>query len=579
MTALGTASIKSYADYEQLAGGVETLYGATISSVEEYVEKTGASLLVAEKQFERYQNREKEVLEDAANAYKFAGMSANEYMETVNGFAASLTNSLGEYEGSAGTYAKNIVTDMADNANKMGTSMESIQNAYSGFAKGNFTMLDNLKLGYGGTKEEMERLLQRAAELEGVEAFDINNFADITDAIHIIQEEMGITGTTAKEASLTISGSANAMSAAWSNLLTGLADENADIDSLIDNLVDSVAIFGENIMPRVEQVIQGIGELIERLLPVIVDRIPGIVSGILPDLVNAGVDMIVSLVDGMQENLPVLMSAGGDILSTLIDGIVTVLPSLATMAYKLIEQFAVWLTSRETLRNIINAGIELIIWLANALLDAIPKLIDAVPVIITNLVIAVIDNLPLLLEAAIGILGAIAKFLVENVPKLLDSVPIIFEHLVNAFFEMDWAQIGSNIIDGIWNGISAGWNWLVSKVKQVAGSLFGAAQEELDIHSPSGKFKWLGEMCVAGFEEGTEDLMDPQEMTRNIDASISTARMNMSSGYAQSGKDQYQIENKVHVHLEGDAKGVFKLVRNENNNIIRSTGVNPLLDC
>ena len=574
MTALGTASVKSYADYEQLVGGVETLYGATISSVEEYAEKTGASLLVAEKQFERYQNREKEVLEDAANAYKFAGMSANEYMETVNGFAASLTNSLGEYEGSAGTYAKNIVTDMADNANKMGTSMESIQNAYSGFAKGNFTMLDNLKLGYGGTKEEMERLLQRAAELEGVEAFDINNFADITDAIHIIQEEMGITGTTAKEASLTISGSANAMSAAWSNLLTGLADENADIDILIDNLVDSVATFGENIMPRVEKVLEGIGQLIEKMLPVIVDKIPDIVSDVLPDLVNSGVDMVVSLVEGIQENLPELLSAGGEILFTLINGIITILPSLATIAYELIAQFAAWVTSPETLSNIINAGIKLILWLANALLEALPQLIDAIPVIITNLVVAIIDNLPLLLEAAIEILGKLAQFLVENIPKLLDSIPIIFEHLVTAFLEMDWAQIGSDIIDGIWNGISAGWDWLVGKVKEVAGSLFGAAQDELDIHSPSRKFKWLGEMCTAGFEEGTEDLMNADSMAKNINASLSTVQRSVahsgtstSNGvdYGSLGAELRDALSNVAVCMDGEPVGklVSPTVQNE----------------
>ena len=494
----------------------------------EFAVKTERTVVEAMDEYNMLMEAQNLVLENSSKAYETAGLSANEYMETVTSFAASLKQST-ENEIEAAKAADQAVVDMADNANKMGTSMESIQNAYQGFAKQNYTMLDNLKLGYGGTKEEMQRLLADAEKITGTK-YDLGNLSDVYEAIHVIQTELGITGTTAKEASTTISGSANAMSAAWSNLLTGLADENADIDSLIDNLVDSVATFGENIMPRVEKVLEGIGQLIEKMLPIIVDKIPDIVSDVLPDLVKSGVEMVISLVEGIQENLPELLSAGGEILSSLINGIITILPSLASIAYELIAQFATWVTSPETLSNIINAGIKLILWLASALLEALPQLIDAIPVIITNLVVAIIDNLPLLLEAAIEILGKLAQFLVENVPKLLNAVPIIFDHLITTFLEMDWAQIGSNIIDGIWNGISAGWDWLVGKVKEVAGSLFGAAQDELDIHSPSRKFKWLGEMCVAGFDEGTEDLMSSDNMTKNINASLSTARMGIAGG-------------------------------------------------
>lgn len=258
----GTACVNMYADYEQLVGGVETLFGATMTSAEEYAERTGASLIVAERQFERYQQRAEQVLQDADEAYLFAGMSANEYMETVNGFAASLIGSLGEYQGSAGKYARNIVTDMADNANKMGTSMEMIQNAYNGFAKGNFTMLDNLKLGYGGTKEEMERLLATAAEIEGVGAFDINSFADITDAIHIIQDSMGITGTTAKEASETIAGSFASMKSAWTNFLTGLGKEDVDMSELFEKLTESIETYAENLIPTIQRIVGNIGDLV-----------------------------------------------------------------------------------------------------------------------------------------------------------------------------------------------------------------------------------------------------------------------------------------------------------------------------
>ncbi|MCQ2399750.1 MAG: PblA, partial [Clostridia bacterium] len=206
--ALVKGALDSYAEYEQLVGGVDTLFKDSSKTVQEY----------------------------ANNAYKTAGMSANEYMEK------------------ASEYADRAITDMSDNANKMGTSIESIQNAYGGFAKGNFTMLDNLKLGYGGTKEEMQRLLTDATKLSGVE-YDLNSYADVVDAIHVVQTELGITGTTAKEASTTIQGSIASMQGAWANLLTGLADENADIDGLIDNLITSVTTVIGNVLPRIKVII------------------------------------------------------------------------------------------------------------------------------------------------------------------------------------------------------------------------------------------------------------------------------------------------------------------------------------
>ena len=220
VAALTKSAVESYADYEQLVGGVETLFKDSAGIVQEY----------------------------AANAFQTAGLSANDYMETVTGFSASLLQSVGGDTEEAARIADQAITDMADNANKMGSSIESIQNAYQGFAKQNYTMLDNLKLGYGGTKQEMERLLADAEKLSGVH-YDISNLNDVYEAIHVVQGELGITGTTAEEASTTIQGSAAAMKAAWQNMLTGIADENADFDGLINNLVESVATFGENILP------------------------------------------------------------------------------------------------------------------------------------------------------------------------------------------------------------------------------------------------------------------------------------------------------------------------------------------
>ena len=227
IAALTKASVENYAEYEQLVGGVDTLFKQASDTVQQY----------------------------AANAYKTAGMSANEYMNTVTSFSASLIQSLGGDTEKAAVVADQAITDMSDNANKMGTSIDMIQNAYQGFAKQNFTMLDNLKLGYGGTKEEMERLLKDAQKISGIK-YDISSFADITEAIHVMQEEMGIAGTTAAEASETIEGSINSMKSAWSNLVTGLADENSDLDKLINNFVDSTATAAKNIIPRVEQTLR-----------------------------------------------------------------------------------------------------------------------------------------------------------------------------------------------------------------------------------------------------------------------------------------------------------------------------------
>lgn len=269
VTALTKSAVDAYAEYEQLVGGVETLYGQSYQSAEEYAAKTGSSLEFAQDVFAMYSEREQTVLDNAANAYKTAGMSANEYMETVNGFAASLTGSLGQYEWQAGHYADMIVTDMADNANKMGTDMTMIQNAYSGFAKGNFTMLDNLKLGYGGTQQEMDRLLRKAEEIEGYEvgAFDRNKFADVAEAIHIIQEEMGIFETTKNEAAATISGSLAMTKAAWENLLVGIADPSQDMSALTQNLIDSAVTAADNLVPRIGEIVGGIGSAIMELAP------------------------------------------------------------------------------------------------------------------------------------------------------------------------------------------------------------------------------------------------------------------------------------------------------------------------
>lgn len=345
ITALTTAAVNNYAEYEQLVGGVETLFKQSADTVMGYAE----------------------------NAYKTAGLSANEYMSTVTSFSASLLQSLGGDTEAAAKYADMAITDMSDNANKMGTSMEMIQNAYQGFAKQNYTMLDNLKLGYGGTKEEMQRLLDEAEKISGIE-YDISSYADIVDAIHVVQTEMGITGTTAKEASSTISGSIASMKSAWANLITGIADENADMEGLIGNFVDSIVTVGGNLLPRIEQIFLGIGTLIENLAPVIGEALPNLISSVLPSLLSAGFSLLMGLIDGIMDNLDALIEAAFQVIDMLLDGIIDNLPRIVTMGIELIGKLIVGIV--QAIPSLVSKVPELIGALAQGFVDFSGKVVE-----------------------------------------------------------------------------------------------------------------------------------------------------------------------------------------------------------
>ena len=320
VTALVSKSVGAFADYEQLTGGVETLFGAGGRSVEEYAQSVGKSVSDIQGKYDSLMSAQNVVLENANKAYMTAGMSANEYMDTVTGFSASLISSLGGDTNKAADYANSALVDMSDNANKMGTDMESIKNAYQGFAKQNYTMLDNLKLGYGGTQEEMKRLLSDAEKLTG-QRYDISSFADISQAIHAIQTQMDITGTTAKEASTTISGSWGSLKAAFENTLVGLTTGGEMFDQSLDALVDSAKTFGQNVIPAITGALSGVGSLIESLAPVIVAELPSMVSDILPHLVSA----TKSLVTGLISQLPALGKAVLDAIPSIFDGMTDVI--------------------------------------------------------------------------------------------------------------------------------------------------------------------------------------------------------------------------------------------------------------
>lgn len=302
--ALTKSAVENYGEYEQLVGGVETLFKDSAGTVEEY----------------------------ANNAYKTAGLSANEYMETVTSFSASLLQSMGNDTQAAAEKADRAITDMSDNANKMGTDMQSIQNAYQGFAKQNYTMLDNLKLGYGGTKEEMQRLIDDANALNAAQGnytnYTIESYADIVDAIHTVQTEMGITGTTALEASTTIEGSVSAMKAAWSNFVTGLGNDNANISELSAQLIESVGTVAENVLPVVETVLKNIAQAVQEDGPAMIEKFVSYAIEKLPEIISLGLQMVISLVKGLAQNIPQLVTSVLNMMATIVKTIWESLPDI-----------------------------------------------------------------------------------------------------------------------------------------------------------------------------------------------------------------------------------------------------------
>lgn len=442
VTGLTTLAVKQYAEYEQLVGGVETLFKDSSDIVKGY----------------------------ADNAYKTAGLSANEYMSTITGFTASLLQSLGGDTKKAAEIGNQAVTDMSDNANKMGTAIENIQNAYQGFAKQNYTMLDNLKLGYGGTKEEMQRLLVDAEKLTGIK-YDISNFSDIIEAIHVIQNEMGITGTTAKEAASTIEGSLNMTKSAWTNLMTGMADDNANFDVLVDNLVTSVGALASNLLPRIKIAINGVTKLFESLA----QKLPSVLSNILPQLVSSGVNVVKNLIGGIQAGLPSLVNTALDIIMSLIDGIIEVLPMLLETGLQAIITLGQGIAAAlptliptlvnlvismcdmiiENLPLILDVAIQIIMALIQGLVTALPTLISEVPRIINEFSNAIYSALPQILKAGIDILLMLIKGLIDSIPTLITNIPQIIMAIVNVITLYNWSQLGKSLITWLGDGLTA----------------------------------------------------------------------------------------------------------------------------
>ena len=486
--AISKSAVESYAEYEQLAGGVETLFKDSADTLMGYADK----------------------------AYQTAGLSANEYMATVTSFSASLLQSLGGDTAKAANYADQSIIDMSDNANKMGTSMEMIQNAYQGFAKQNYTMLDNLKLGYGGTKEEMQRLLDDAEKISGIK-YDISSFADVTQAIHVIQTELGITGTTAKEASTTIQGSFGMMKSAWQNLLTGMADEEADFDALLKNFIDSVGTVLSNLLPRIQIVADGafdlveglipqLPALIESLLPAILQGITSIANGILsalPQLIDIVADLVPQMAETLIGMLPQLVETGITLLLSLIDGISQTLPELLPIMVTVIMDIVNILL--DNIDVIIETGIQLLVALTEGIMNSLPELVSRMPEIITKIVNTLILLSPQLLSASLRIIMALAEGLIKYVPEMVSRIPTIIKSIANALKQgvSDLKNVGVNLIKGLWNGMSNTKNWLISKIKSLCSNALEAIKNFFGIHSPSRVMnKEIGAMLMRGLAGG-----------------------------------------------------------------------------
>lgn len=430
---LGKQAVDAYGEYEQLVGGVETLFKENASTV----------------------------ITNASNAYKTAGMSANEYMTTVTSFSASLLQSLGNDTVKASEMADMAITDMSDNANKMGTSMEMIQNAYNGFAKQNYTMLDNLKLGYGGTKEEMQRLLADAEKISGIK-YDISSYADVVNAIHTIQTEMGITGTTAKEASSTIQGSIASMKSAWTNLLTGLSDPTQNLDQLIDNLVNSITAVGENLLPRITLVLDGVVKLVSELAPKLVAEIPKIVSQVLPSILSGAIKIVDGIVQALPQLIGTLVSMLPTLIPMLIDGIVNMIVTLASSFADIIQPIIDNLP--EIIISIVNAlinnlpaliqgCIKLVICIVEALPQIIMALIKAMPTIITSIVEGLFGAMPILLDGFTEIFGGAWDVISEIFTPAIDFFGGLFSNVVNVISEVFTPVL--DVMGSIWDGIQA----------------------------------------------------------------------------------------------------------------------------
>lgn len=521
LAGVGKSALDAYATYEQAVGGVDTLFKDASATVQK----------------------------NAAEAYRTAGVSANEYMTQVTSFSASLISSLGGDTAKAAELGNTAMIDMSDNANKMGTNIETIQQTYRSLARGNYAMLDNLKLGYGGTKSEMERLIQDANKVKQANGemgdLSIDKFSDVVQAIHIMQKQMGITGTTYDEAAKTIEGSVNMMKAAWQNWLAELGKDNADINGLTKQLVDSVGTVIQNVGQRIAQIITGITAALPQLfaslgstllalvmqilppvlgalgqlgtmlltsattwittsLPQLLAQFQSWVTSNLPSFLQTGLTMITNLLQGIVQALPQIASTAVIVLTTLLDGLSSQLPQLIPIGVNAVLNLVQGILNN--LPQIIDSGLKLILGLAQGLINALPDLVGKVPILIGQLVGGIINRLPQILQAGVQLLGALANGFISSVPRLIGSIPGMVGQIMRGFTSVNWGSVGLNIITGIATGIAGAAGRLVTAAVNAATNALNWVKRKLGIHSPSRVFRdQVGEMIGEGMAVGIDE--------------------------------------------------------------------------
>ena len=537
---LTKTAVDGYAEFEQLSGGVEKIFGDDVAQT---------------------------VIENANNAFKTAGVSANEYLNGVMNFSSSLMQSVGGDTEEASRIADMAFQDMSDNMNTFGTDMESIQNAYQGFAKQNYTMLDNLKLGYGGTKQEMERLLADAEKLTGVH-YDINELDDVYKAIHAIQEETNITGTTAKEAMTTVSGSFGMLKSAWQNALAGIADPNADFGKLIDNLVESAGKFAENIVPVLTRAIKGVANLITQLLPIILEQIPPLIDTLLPAVIDALQILLTGIVEALPQVLQTLLNAVPQIIDailTILQAVIQALPQILTILVQIVLAIARELLKPDNLQIILKAAIDLFSGLIQAIPEIITALAEALPDILSSIITFLLDpnNFAMLVEASVQlfmalvkatpqILGALFQAFIDLFGTLWNKLQAVFQNFASKFGDAI-GQIFKNAINGV-IGFIEGFirqpvnaiNGFLGILNNITGGSIGyLAAPSLPRLASGGIVGSGGQIIMAG-EGGQDEWVIPEskmaDMVRQLDdAGGRNITINVSGIYATSESQKREV--------------------------------------
>lgn len=548
--AITKKAIGEYSEYQQLLGGVQKLYGTAGQDLVQYAHSVGKTTGEVKDKFFELQKAQELVLQNAENAYKTAGMSTKQYMETATSFSAALINSLEGDTVKAAEQTDKAMRAISDNYNTFGGDMANIEHAFQGFAKQNYTMLDNLKLGYGGTKEEMARLIADAneyAKANGMAAdLSIESFSDIVTAIDLVQQKQNIAGTTAREAATTISGSLGMLKGAWQNLVAGLADPDADISKLIDNVVDSIVGytdeagnhingFLDNIIPTIKQATTGLVQLVSEAIPALAAELPSLLQDTLPMLIQAGIDLfnglvaalptvmqvlfdqlptiIQAVIDAVIELLPMVIELGFTFLEALATGFLEALPEILPKITQLIMDIVAMFTDAENLSNFLDAAVEIIITLAQGLIEALPVLIPAVIDIILTIVekLTEPDNIIMLIEAAVQIILAIAKGLIAAIPRLIEAIPVLISNIVGALL-MALPTISEGALElfgGLLKGFLAAIPQLLAQIPILIVSLLESLAKGI------GQLFKMGVKLVKAIADGIKNL-DPIQWGKDL---------------------------------------------------------------